>query len=164
MPDQEAEIAATEFVCVKCGYDLTGAAIGGVCAECGTSVDKSLRAQQRPSGIRCPNCGYELRGRGQSRCPDCGTAFSVKQVVQIRDGPVQTHIGSAVVVLFLTGFLGLIPLGYSIRAIRANSRHDFVTARRFASHALVWSWFLLFFGVGFIVLGLFMTGVFDDAL
>lgn len=31
--------------CIRCGYDLTGAMIGGMCSECGLPVEQSLRAR-----------------------------------------------------------------------------------------------------------------------
>lgn len=31
--------------CAQCGYDLTGATIGGYCSECGLSVAESIRRQ-----------------------------------------------------------------------------------------------------------------------
>ena len=108
--------------------------------------------------IHCPNCGYDVRGLADDgTCPECGSAFTVTQVVQLRDGPAPTHIGSSIVVLLLGAFFGLIPLFFSIRAIQANSRHDFVTARRYGRHALVWSWLIFLSAVGFIVLGLFLS-------
>jgi len=36
--------------CIRCGYDLTGATLGGFCGECGTPVSQSLGyGQGRPS-------------------------------------------------------------------------------------------------------------------
>lgn len=31
--------------CVRCGYDLTGSTVGGVCSECGLPVEQSLKAR-----------------------------------------------------------------------------------------------------------------------
>ena len=38
-------ITPTSMRCAQCGYDLSGAAIGGVCAECGLSVAETIRRQ-----------------------------------------------------------------------------------------------------------------------
>ena len=38
-------ITPTFMRCAQCGYDLTGAAIGGVCAECGLAVAETIRRQ-----------------------------------------------------------------------------------------------------------------------
>lgn len=52
MNEQTREITASSLRCAACGYDLTGAMIGGVCPECGTSVERSLQARGEP-----PSCG-----------------------------------------------------------------------------------------------------------
>ena len=39
-------INPTGFCCIKCGYDVSGSAVGGLCPECGKSVGESLRAVQ----------------------------------------------------------------------------------------------------------------------
>lgn len=44
-------IRPTQLRCITCGYDLTGAVVGGVCAECGTRVDHSIFAAQRPKKV-----------------------------------------------------------------------------------------------------------------
>ena len=47
-------ITPTSMRCAQCGYDLSGAAIGGVCAECGLSVAETIRRQTqglRSSGV-----------------------------------------------------------------------------------------------------------------
>lgn len=36
-------VANANITCVTCGYDLSGSPIGGVCPECGTPVQESLR-------------------------------------------------------------------------------------------------------------------------
>ena len=39
-----------------------------------------LREDLNDLGIRiCLSCGYELRGQGEPRCPECGTAFAPKR-------------------------------------------------------------------------------------
>ena len=36
-------VQSTSFECVSCGYNLTGATIGGLCPECGLPIAQSLR-------------------------------------------------------------------------------------------------------------------------
>lgn len=44
MDDPHAEIVRSgAYRCVRCGYDLSGSAVGGNCPECGTNVSQSLR-------------------------------------------------------------------------------------------------------------------------
>ena len=43
--------------CVKCGYDLRGLPVKGVCPECGTSVEDSLR------GLLLQFASAEYRGK-----------------------------------------------------------------------------------------------------
>lgn len=38
-------------------------------------IDKS----PLPPGHECPFCGYDLRGVAQRVCPECGTAFTVRE-------------------------------------------------------------------------------------
>lgn len=47
MHDEYPKIDAASFKCSQCGYDLSGSAIGGVCPECGASVQGSIRASAR---------------------------------------------------------------------------------------------------------------------
>lgn len=47
-------VAQSKFRCAGCGYDLTGATIGGTCPECSKPVDESLRrmtTHQRTCGM-----------------------------------------------------------------------------------------------------------------
>ena len=111
--------------------------------------------------LPCPKCGYDLRGLGrQSKCPECGIAFSVTEVVEFGDGPAETHIASSVAVTLLTGFLGLIALYSSIQAMKANSRGDFIAAHRYGRRASRWSW--ITFGawvafIAFLILSYFVS-------
>ncbi|XAL98800.1 DUF4190 domain-containing protein [Phycisphaeraceae bacterium D3-23] len=52
MPNTPQHIADTSYACDRCGYDLSGSAVGGVCPECGHPVRDSLRvsAAQSPGG------------------------------------------------------------------------------------------------------------------
>ena len=37
-------VAASNYNCVSCGYDISGTAVGGTCPECGFHVQESLAA------------------------------------------------------------------------------------------------------------------------
>jgi hypothetical protein len=45
----QGPIASTQVLCPQCGYNLTGASIGGKCPECGRQIDYSAMAQRGPS-------------------------------------------------------------------------------------------------------------------
>ena len=51
-------IQESSFRCKQCAYDLSGAAVGGVCPECGTAVTDSLRAatDQRGTSSKATTC------------------------------------------------------------------------------------------------------------
>jgi hypothetical protein len=36
------QVAPSQFRYIRCGYDLSGTPVGGVCPECGEAVEKSL--------------------------------------------------------------------------------------------------------------------------
>jgi len=38
-----------------------------------------------PAGHHCPKCDYDLRGLTESRCPECGSAFSTPQIAAYKD-------------------------------------------------------------------------------
>jgi hypothetical protein len=38
----DSDIRQSKLTCVKCGYNLTGTAVGGYCPECGMLIEKSL--------------------------------------------------------------------------------------------------------------------------
>jgi hypothetical protein len=37
--------------------------------------------------IACPLCGYNLAGLTEARCPECGAAFTLEQVLLARPSP-----------------------------------------------------------------------------
>jgi len=43
MSQYPGSVGSTKITCHVCGYDLSGSAVGGVCPECGTPVQQSLR-------------------------------------------------------------------------------------------------------------------------
>lgn len=44
MNNEPPPINPAGFSCIECGYDISGTPVGGVCPECGKSVEDSLRA------------------------------------------------------------------------------------------------------------------------
>ncbi|HYE20540.1 MAG TPA: hypothetical protein VEA69_18980 [Tepidisphaeraceae bacterium] len=36
--------------------------------------------------VRCPACGYDLRGQREARCPECGAAFSIGELLEKQPG------------------------------------------------------------------------------
>jgi len=58
MPLEPGPIQSASIACVRCGYDLSGSAVGGSCPECGTPVAQSIRrhssgAQGTGSAVTC---------------------------------------------------------------------------------------------------------------
>ena len=42
-------------------------------------IRRYLREQLVKKGVSvCLNCGYQLRGQGEPRCPECGTGFDMR--------------------------------------------------------------------------------------
>jgi peptidoglycan/LPS O-acetylase OafA/YrhL len=71
---------------------LSGAVwYGGFRAFVREPMRKRLRASLRSHGLLlCIHCGYDLRGVGESRCPECGDAFTKPQHSPSLD-PTQTE-------------------------------------------------------------------------
>ena len=74
---------------------LIGAAVGaafyfGLVVFCKRPIQRSLRKQLIELGIPvCTECGYELRGQVEPRCPECGVEFDktlLEQRSEAKDG------------------------------------------------------------------------------
>jgi hypothetical protein len=52
-------VSESKLVCVKCGYNLTGVAVGSGCPECGEPMESSIQAIARP-GITPPTAGAAI--------------------------------------------------------------------------------------------------------
>jgi hypothetical protein len=47
-----------------------------------TAVERAQRvARSSGSAIACPNCGYNLTGLSESRCPECGSKFTLDELI-----------------------------------------------------------------------------------
>ncbi|MFM9957967.1 MAG: hypothetical protein ACKVZJ_07810 [Phycisphaerales bacterium] len=78
--------------CVTCSYDLKGLPSAGLCPECGTSVEQSMRGVAPPREIDhvltfvsdpclCASCAYDLQGLPTNGlCPQCGTSVASSMI------------------------------------------------------------------------------------
>ena len=47
-----------------------------------TAVERAARvAGSGSSAVACPNCGYNLTGLGEARCPECGSRFTLDELL-----------------------------------------------------------------------------------
>jgi len=47
-----------------------------------TPAERALRLAASPSSVvSCPNCGYNLTGLTESRCPECGSKFTLNELL-----------------------------------------------------------------------------------
>jgi len=105
----------------------------------------------RPVGeIQCPSCGYRLAGLPEARCPECGAEFRLKQVVEFGEGPSRSWIIPSCALLAIVPPFGALLLVFSIKAMNANSRHDFVTAKRHGRTAGRWCVAILILALGLV--------------
>jgi hypothetical protein len=45
------------------------------------------------SALSCPVCGYNLTGLSTARCPECGTSFTIDELLRRQPGREQVEIG-----------------------------------------------------------------------
>ncbi len=85
-----------------------------------------VSTQQSFQGLRCPACGYDLRGLSQTVCPECGNGFDPDELAIKLLAPAWGYFATIVIVL-----LTLWPawLGYHIFEAAYTGTHDF--ARRY---------------------------------
>ena len=81
-PYAYAQPKATTIRCARCGYDLSGSALGGACPECGLPVQASLA--QRGGGGTGTSAGVAALVLGiigtvliALQCVILGTLFSI---------------------------------------------------------------------------------------
>ncbi|MEX0886523.1 MAG: DUF4190 domain-containing protein [Phycisphaeraceae bacterium] len=74
-PSQGQASQSARIHCIRCGYDLTGVALGGVCPECGTPLDRSLYPTQAASGFAVASMVLGIVSLAM--CPGSGGAFSI---------------------------------------------------------------------------------------
>ena len=48
LSDPRPDLKVSELRCVTCGYNLTGATIGGACPECGEAIEHTIAALREP--------------------------------------------------------------------------------------------------------------------
>lgn len=64
--------------CVRCGHDLRAVSLKADCPGCKLPVNRSVCVDFARDGAPrvCGRCGYDLRGLGGDRCPECGGAIA----------------------------------------------------------------------------------------
>lgn len=62
-----------------------GAALGGALWVAGTAwlwgTPEARRRSADGVGVPCRKCGYDLRGLHEARCPECGTLYTLDELV-----------------------------------------------------------------------------------
>jgi predicted RNA-binding Zn-ribbon protein involved in translation (DUF1610 family) len=48
LTDPRPSLKVSELRCVTCGYNLTGATIGGACPECGEAIEQTIAELREP--------------------------------------------------------------------------------------------------------------------
>ena len=117
-------ISESQIACVKCGYNLTGSAIGGVCPECGESVGASLPSSggRKTSGLALASmitgiCGISMSlGCGCAAIPLPIAAVILGHMArkQIAERPHQVDGGSMAVAGLIMGYISLALAGVMI--------------------------------------------------
>jgi fucose permease len=51
-------------------------------------------ARQTPTSVACPTCGYNLTGLSETRCPECGTRFTIDQLLAAQLQPTGSELQS----------------------------------------------------------------------
>jgi hypothetical protein len=52
-----------------------------------TPAERSQRARASGrSAVVCPTCGYNLTGLSESRCPECGSKFTIDELIGLQPG------------------------------------------------------------------------------
>jgi hypothetical protein len=49
-------------------------------------------AQSGPGGVVCPTCGYNLTGLKGTRCPECGSEFTLDSLLACQPGKAQAEL------------------------------------------------------------------------
>ena len=117
------------FRCKECGYDLTGTAVGGVCPECGLSVNASLQSRID-------------KKHGDDDGLTTGPLITRTAIISLVTGVL------SLLVCFL---LGPYAVYMGLRAIRAMSDQPDMTGSRVVA--------MLGIALGFLSLILFMFGL-----
>ena len=72
----EPEIGWFTFALASCVLWLVG-----ICVAWRTSRGKLADAGGGGEGVACPDCGYSLRGLTATRCPECGSQYTLDQLL-----------------------------------------------------------------------------------
>ncbi|MBO6513224.1 MAG: CD225/dispanin family protein [Phycisphaerales bacterium] len=115
----------------------------------------------------CKDCGQQLN-ENQQHCDACGSAaqapqMSAQPAAYASGSPSPTYLVPAILVtIFCCQIFGIVAIVYSAIAMGKNSSHDYMGAMESAKKAKMWCW--LGFGVGFVVLAIYMALMFVGAL
>jgi hypothetical protein len=58
-----------------------------------TAAERSQRVKtSSKSAITCPTCGYNLTGLSEARCPECGSKFTLDELIGLQSAAETTEI------------------------------------------------------------------------
>jgi Zn finger protein HypA/HybF involved in hydrogenase expression len=115
----------------------------------------SVPTTEPDPALQCPKCGYQLEALTTSRCPECGTHFTITGADDDGDCRANSYIALSVLALLICGIPGIIPLVYSVLTLTANSRHDYAKARRYSRLTSIW------LVIGFVIGGAIVVWLFS---
>lgn len=79
----------------------------------------AVREAQKPAGpeLRCPSCGYSMKGLRSLRCPECGKAVSASAIGKTKDAGVDAQRNEMrhLTIMLLVGLAGSIGLMLAMR-------------------------------------------------
>ena len=56
--------------------------IGTICIWRETAAERGARIARAGVGtLVCPNCGYNMTGLSEARCPECGNRFTIDELL-----------------------------------------------------------------------------------
>ena len=62
-----------------------------------TAVERAQRlGATAECAITCPNCGYNLTGLTDTRCPECGARYTLNELLASQPGKQMQEVESAV--------------------------------------------------------------------
>jgi len=63
--------------------------VGTIFAWGETAAERGARVTASTSAVVCPTCGYNLTGLRDLRCPECGTQFTLDQLMAAQPGKAE---------------------------------------------------------------------------
>ena len=109
-----SQVSPTIIRCIACGYDLSGATIGGTCPECGTAVQRSVVAQtggaSSGKAVACMVLGIMSLATCAALGPIAIIVYSSAKK-QMAEGSYQQSSHSMAKAGLITGIIGTVLLG-----------------------------------------------------